>query len=74
MQQWKEEMLSSLSASARARQKLKWMDNEEEKTKLVTNKSDDDLINREDGHVQPIFSHKKAFIGKTILKKKYQTD
>ena len=46
-------MMSSITASGRLRTKIRWKDgNELDKAKLVTNKSDDDLINKDEGLVQ----------------------
>ncbi|CDW88742.1 dual specificity catalytic domain containing protein [Stylonychia lemnae] len=72
LQQWKEDVLTSIQQSARSRAKLKWGDNYEEaqKHQLIRENSDDDLINKEENQIFKVDNHKKEFQGKTILKKK----
>eukprot|EP00347_Sterkiella_histriomuscorum_P021930 403332275 len=72
LQQWKEDVLTSISQSHRARHRLRWGDNNDENLKhqLAREKSEVDFLDKDNEQLPVIDNFKKQFQGKTILKKK----
>lgn len=70
LQQWKEDVLTSISQSGRIRTTLKWADNCDDafRHQLVRESSYKDLNESEEKQIVKVDNHKKEFHGKSILK------
>jgi len=67
-------MLTSLQSNGKVKGRLKWIDNaiEENKKMLVTNKSNEDLLHKEEADVAKVDTHRRVFSGKPVLKNKHE--